>query len=118
MVFTNIPWDVIKPGFNFLIIPHHTSRGTPEMSNKAQVDAIEVTPQEKGVTLQDDRLAGLKGDLQAHQYKSKLDNLSTWESIKVFRKTVLICSLAGFTACLDGECPCTSLFVAVWRTAH
>jgi hypothetical protein len=37
--------------------------------------------------------------------KSSFDNLSLLETVKVFRKTALICLLAAFVAGTDGECP-------------
>ena len=36
--------------------------------------------------------------------KSSFDTLSLFETVKVFRKTALICLLAAFVAGTDGEC--------------
>lgn len=37
------------------------------------------------------------------QMKSGFDSLSTRQAISVFRKTVFICTVAGFCAATDGE---------------
>jgi hypothetical protein len=44
----------------------------------------------------------LKGPVEA-QMKSTFDSLSTKQALSVFRKTVLICTVAGFCAATDGE---------------
>lgn len=46
----------------------------------------------------------LKASVEA-QMKSTFDSLSTKQAISVFRKTVLICTVAGFCAATDGESP-------------
>jgi len=45
----------------------------------------------------------LKGDVGEVQLKSSLDKLTIMQSFKVFRVTILICALAGFSAATDGE---------------
>jgi len=50
--------------------------------------------------LNDDGL--LKAPIEA-QMKSSFDSLSTKQALSVFRKTILICTVAGFCAATDGE---------------
>lgn len=45
----------------------------------------------------------LKAPLGEAQMKSTFDSLSTKQAISVFRKTVLICTVAGFCAATDGK---------------
>jgi hypothetical protein len=47
----------------------------------------------------------LKTPVEA-QMKSTFDSLSTKQAISVFRKTVLICTVAGFCAATDGQLMC------------
>lgn len=44
----------------------------------------------------------LKGPVEA-QMKSTFDSLTTKQALSVFRKTVLICTVAGFCAATDGK---------------
>lgn len=39
---------------------------------------------------------------QAVQMKSELDALSWWQTLKTFKRVVLIAGIAGFTAATDG----------------
>lgn len=45
----------------------------------------------------------LKGDVLDAQLKSSLDKLTIMQTFKVFRVTILVCALAGFSAATDGK---------------
>ncbi|WWD10134.1 hypothetical protein V865_008268 [Kwoniella europaea PYCC6329] len=70
----------------------HTVGGSHVLEPKSQTSHIEVV---------EEKLNALHEGRQV-QLKSRLDTLTVFESISTFRRSVIICALAGFAAATDG----------------
>ena len=68
--------------------------------DKPVAQHLEIRPQ---VTLVGEQEPKKRTEFQDVQLKSNLDNLTIWKAIKVFRKTTMICAVAGFVASTDGK---------------
>ena len=54
-------------------------------------------------------------EFSENQLKSELDTLPLMKAIWAFRRVFLLCTIAGFTASTDGECPICPMAVALDR---
>lgn len=80
--------------------PDNDAGQVPIEDNKADILHAEIEP----IPVLNDEGA-LKGEVIDAQMKSEYDSLSTRQAISIFKKTVLICTVAGFCAATDGKSP-------------
>jgi hypothetical protein len=77
-----------------------------------------IVPQHVESLPQDDHEDGLYQDkpteFKEHQLKSSLDRLPLLETLRVFKRAALICSIAAFSASMDGRLATVTLMERGW----
>lgn len=82
--------------------PDHSSKLVIDMTDKRDIiQHLEATPTMGGDHRMDPEVK--PEPVLEVQLKSKFDDLTIWEAIKTFRKSALICLIAGIAASTDGK---------------